>query len=121
MGFTYAISMTRPHEALGLKQPVGRMLPQGLSGWNLALAVTCVLMILTYIVQVNGAASKAYRLRTVEKRVDVLRTEATILQNSYVMQTSLHALMTQAKDRGFVAVDKIEYLNPNSSAYALAR
>lgn len=121
MGFTYAISMTRPHEALGLRQPVGRRLPQGISGWNLALAVVSVALVLLYIVQVNGAAAKSYRLRSVERRVEALRTEATILQNAYVTQTSLHALTSQAQQRGFVAVEKIEYLNPNSSAYAMAR
>jgi len=121
MGFTYAISMTRPHEALGLPQPVGRRLPQGLSGWNLALAAASVVLILMYIVQVNGAAAKAYHLRNVERRVDALRTEATILQNSYVAQTSLRALTSQAQQLGFVSVDRIEYLNPNASAYAMAR
>jgi len=113
--------MMRPHESLGLPQPVGRRLPQGMSGWNLILAVLSCACVCLYIVEVNGAASKSYQLRDAQRRVDTLNTEATILQNSYVAQTSLHAISTKAQALGFVPVDSIQYMNPNSQAYALAR
>ena len=121
MGFTYAISMTRPHEALGLRQPMGRRLPQGTQAWNLALSVFAIVLMGMYIVEVNGAAAKSYRLRDVERRVETLRTEATILQNQYVAQTSLKSISDKATQLGFVPVDGIQYVNPNPLSYAMAR
>jgi len=121
MGYTYAISMTRPHEALGLPQPVGRRLPQGLSGWNLALTVMSILLVGMYIVEVNAAAARSYRLRDAQQNVESLQTDATILQNQYVAQTSLRAIGDKAQVLGFVPADKIEFVNPNKASYAMAK
>ena len=121
MGFTYAISMTRPHEALGLRQPMGRRLPQGLQAWNIALSIVAIVLTGMYVVEVSGAAAKSYRLRDVERRVETLKTEATILQNEYIGQTSLKTLSGKATELGFVPVDAIQYVQSNPSGYALAR
>ena len=121
MSHAFVISMTRPHEALGLRQPVGRRLPQGLAGWNLALFAVSLLLVGAYIVQVNSAAAKAYQLRDMQSHVDELRTEATILQNQYVAETSLRAISEKASQLGFVPVDSIQYVNPSAGSYAMAR
>ena len=113
--------MTRPHEALGLPQPVGRRLPQGLPVWNAAVAVVSVVLMILYVVEVNGAAAKSYALRDVERRVDTLRTQATILQNEYVAQTSLRSISARAQQLGLVPVEQIEYLHQNGASYAMAR
>ncbi len=113
--------MTRPHEALGLRQPVGRRIPHGIAGWNLALSVLSVLLISFYIAQVNSSATKAYQLQDVQNRVDTLRNDATILQNQYVAGNSLYAINEKVSQSGFVPVESIEYINPNLHTYAMAR
>lgn len=121
MTHPYALSMTRPHEALGLPQPLGRRLPQGIVAWNIAISVASILVILAYIVMVNATASKGYSLRSSEKRVEALKTDTEILQSSLVSVSSMRHLQDQAGALGLVATDGVTYVNPGSGSYALAK
>ncbi|MFA5185637.1 MAG: hypothetical protein WC551_04060 [Patescibacteria group bacterium] len=121
MSRCYAISMTRPHEALGLPQPLGRRLPQGLAGWNLFLAALTIVCGLVYIVEINASTSKGYGLSQAQKRVDELKIQTLALQNKAASLTSLQELSQKASTLGLAPVEKIEYLNPTSKNYALAR
>lgn len=121
MAHPYALSMTKPHECLGLPQPIGRRIPQGISGWNMAIVAATVALVGFYVFQVNSAATKSYRLRGVEKRVEALKMETSIRQNKLISQSSLGELSAKASELGFVPVEKIEFMNPNPSSYALAR
>jgi hypothetical protein len=121
MVFSHAISMVRPHEALGLRQPLGRRLLQGTQAWNFALSLVVVFLIGVYVVEVNGAATKSYRLRDIERRVETLNAETLMLQNRYIAQTSLKAISDKASVYGLVPIDTIQYIQPNPSGYAMAK
>ncbi len=117
----YAIAMTKPHEALGLPQPLGRRLPHGLVGWNLALAAATLVCGVIYVVEVNAAAVKGYRLGQAEKRVETLQTEMLAIQNKAAAVSSLQQLTARAAELGMAPVDKLEFLNPAAKNYALAK
>lgn len=121
MAHPFALSMTRPHEALGLPQPLGRRLPQGIVAWNIAISVASVIVVLAYIVMVNATASKGYALRTSEKRMTALKTETEILQNALVAASSMHHLQEQASALGLVVSEGVTYVSPGSKSYAFAK
>jgi len=113
--------MVRPHEALGLPQPLGRKLPRGLVAWNLAIAAFTVVCSVIYVIEVNAAASKGYDLSKAERRVEGLNIDAMALQNKAASMSSIQQLTGKASELGFVAVDKVEFVNPAQKNYALAR
>lgn len=117
----YAIAMMKPHETLGLPQPLGRRLPQGLMGWNLALAIATLVCGIVYVVEVNAVAAKGYRLGQAEKRVETLKTETLAIQNKAATVTSIQQLTARAAELGMQPVDRLEFLSPAAKNYALAK
>lgn len=113
--------MTHPHERLGLPQPIGRRLPRGLAGWNIILAVVTASFALMYVVQVNRAAARGFQLRDVEKKVERLNSDVTSLEDHVATLSSLQSLSARAAALGFVATERLEFVNPASKSYALAR
>jgi len=121
MAHLYALSMTRPHETLGLPQPFGRRLPQGMTAWNMTISVATILSIAAYIVIVNTSAAKGYSLRKAEQNVEALKTETTILQNTMVTLSSMRQLSDSASAMGLIPTDRVEYVTPAAASYALAK
>jgi hypothetical protein len=113
--------MTRPHEILGLPQPLGRRLPQGIVAWNIVISVASLIVVIAYIVMVNTTASKGYALRTSEKRMAGLKMETEILQTALISASSMHHLQEQAGALGLVPIENVAYVTPGASSYALAK
>lgn len=121
MSHEFAMTMKQPHIALGLRQPIGRRLPQGVLAWNVGLLTLSIAMGCFYIVQVSFSMSKGYALRDVEKRVDGLKTETMTLQDKVATLSSMQALNARATELGFVPVDQVEYVTPSPAAVAVAK
>jgi len=121
MSHCFAMTMSKPHEALGLPQPLGRRIPSGIAGWNLLLVMASIVCGLTYIVEVNAATTKGYRLREIEQRVSALKVETLSLQNAIAEQSSLDRLATKAATLGLGPVESVSFISPVGSSYALAR
>ncbi len=119
MSHAYAISMTRPHETLGLRMPFARRIPRGISAWNAILFTLTVALALTYVVTVNTSSSKSYALRDVEKRVAALKDETMTLESKMVTQSSLQELSDRATALGFVPVDHVDFVNVAPKAFAM--
>jgi hypothetical protein len=117
----FATTMTKPHEALGLPQPLARRLPQGIVAWNLVVAGLTMVMAVGYVVQVNVATSKGYSLRTVEKKVDALNTDTLVLQDKIASMSSMKALIDRATENGFVSVDHVDFVAVRANTYAMAK
>ena len=94
-------------------------MPRGLCGWNLILLGLTITLGLVYVVLVNAASSKSTMYRNVEKRVETLKNETTILQDSILALSSLQALDGRARELGFVPIDRIEFVNPAANAFAM--
>ena len=120
MPSAFALSMTHPHEVLGIPQPLGRKLPQGVVAWNMCIAVASLVLGVLYIVQVNMASAKGYALQTVQNSVDQLKTDTTVLQDKVARLSSMQAMNDRAVQLGFVPVDHIVYVSPVAKTYALA-
>ncbi len=117
----FTLSLARPHEMLGLTQPIGRRLPSGLMAWNVILLATILLLSCVYVFQVNVAASKTYALRKVEKRMEVLKVETMTLQDKITALASMQALNARAHELGFVPIEQLQFVNPAAQTYALAK
>jgi hypothetical protein len=113
--------MTKPHESLGLHQPIGRRLPRGMTAWNLLIATVTLVSGVIYIVQVNAATTKGYSLRTLDTRVEQLKNETMIMQDKIATLSSMQALSDRATQLGFVPIDKLEFVDPSHKSYAMAR
>ena len=121
MSRSFALAMTRPHERLGIPMPLGRRLPHGLIGWNMLIAGLTFVLVIGYIVQVNRASARGFTIRDYEKKVETLRTDVMRFEDTIATLSSVQALTGRANTQGFVAVDRLEYVNPASKAYALAK
>ena len=121
MSHAYAMSMTKPHESLGLPQPIGRRLPRGLTAWNLLIATATLVSGVAYIILVNNATTKGYSLRTLDRRVEVLKNETMTLQDKIAKLSSMQAISERASQFGFVPVEKLEFVDPAHTSYAMAK
>lgn len=121
MSRTLALAMTRPHERLGLPQPIGRRLPQGIVGWNMLVAGISLAFVAAYVFQVNMASSRAFQLRDVERKVDALKTQVTAMEDKTATLSSVQAMKERATQLGFVDVEHQEFVNPAAGSYAMAR
>lgn len=120
MSHDFTMTMKQPHIALGLHQPIGRRLPQGVLAWNVGLLALSIALGCFYIVQVSFSMSKGYALRDAEKKVDALKTETMTLQDKVATLSSMQALNARATELGFVPVDRLEYVAP-AAAVAVAK
>lgn len=86
----------------------------------LVAAVTLALAFV-YVVQVNRAATRGFNLRDVEKKVEKMRTEVMSLEDKVATLSSVQSLNDRSTQLGFVPVDRLEFVNPASKSYAMAR
>lgn len=121
MSRTLALAMTRPHERLGLPQPLGRRLPQGIAGWNMLVAGLSLAFMAAYVFQVNMASSRSFQLRDVEHKVESLKTDVTAMEDRVATLSSVQAMTERASQLGFVPVEHQEFVNPAAGSYAFAK
>lgn len=121
MPHAYAMSMTRPDEALGLRVPLARRLPSGVVAWNILLFTVSAALCVAYVILVNTSATKGYALRDLEKKVDGLKSETLQLQDTVVTGSSLSALSDRATRLGLVPLDRVDYVEVSNPSYALAK
>lgn len=121
MSRTLALAMTKPHERLGLAQPLGRRLPHGLLGWNMLVFAVTLTFVVAYVVQVNRAASRGFNLRDMEKKVEALSADVMQLEDKVAKLSSVQTMSDNAVSLGFVPVDRLEFANPAVGAYAMAK
>ena len=119
---TFVMSLQRPHETLGLPQPIGRKLGEASKRiWLVALVVAAVVALGWYIYVVNAAASRAYQLRALQGQSEQLQEQVTQLESQLAQLQTMHALQEHVKTLGYVPVDHLEFVNVRASGYALAR
>ena len=118
----YALTMTKPHEALGLPQPIVRQIAQNASlMWYVLIWVMIFGLVLTYIGFITASSARGFQLRDAERRVERLQSEARALEVEVARVSSIDAMAARAEDMGFVAVGHIESVNAGGNSYAFAR
>ncbi len=118
----YALTMTKPHETLGLPQPLRCQIAQHASvAWYVLMWAMICGLLLTYIGFITTSAARGFQLRDAEYRLERLQSEARALEMEVAQVSSIHAMSTRASDLGFVAVNRIESVNVAGHSYAFAR
>ena len=118
----YALTMTRPHEKLGIPQSASRQLAQHApAAWAAFLGVIAVAFVMTYIATIAMSSTRGFQLRDAEARVDRLRSEARRLETEVAKASSVGSLADRASGLGFVRVDRVAVIDAPAHSYALAR
>ncbi|MBD3251609.1 hypothetical protein GF380_04125 [Candidatus Uhrbacteria bacterium] len=114
--------MTKPHETLGLPQPVGRQIAQHTSvAWYVLIWLLIFGMTLTYVGFITTSSARGFQLRDAEQRLERLQSEARALEMEVAKVSSIGAMATRAQDLGFVVVNRVETVNAAGHSYAYAR
>src|SRR5512133_3670993 len=118
----YALTMTRPHEKMGLPVPFVRQLTQQAPlFWTLLAWTLIVGCLLTYAGLITASSARGFQLRDAESRLERLQSQARTLEMDVARASSIDTLATRAKEMGFVATSNVEAVNLAGGSYAFAR
>ena len=111
MSRAFVLSLHRPHEALGLAMPLSRRFVTGQTRFFVlilgALGVACLVV---SIISVNTSASKAYAIRTLEKRAEQLNEQVSYLESQAARMQAYSSLQERVRNLGYVPVTQPKYL-----------
>lgn len=117
---SYALTMTRPYEQLGMPIPFFRQLRQhAFLGWYVVVWFFIFGLLLTYIGFITTSSARGFQLRDAESRIERLQSEARSLEMKVAALSSVASMRSLAGDMGFVAMDRIETINVLGNSYAL--
>ena len=120
MSRSMMLTMKHPQETLGMAVPVGRRIGEaGKASWMAVLVALAMALIGAYLYQINAAATKTYALREREKHLEQLRESVSSLETQAAKGLAMQTLEEQIKTKGFVAVDRVEYLEANRGTVAI--
>jgi hypothetical protein len=118
----YALTMTKPHEKMGLPVPLIRQLTQHVPiFWTLLAWVMIVGCMLTYAGLITASSARGFQLRDAENRLDRLQSQARSLEMDVARASSIGTLADRAQSMGFVAVSNVEVINTAAGSYAFAK
>ncbi|MDO8584256.1 MAG: hypothetical protein Q7R83_03710 [bacterium] len=118
----FIMTMKRPEQSLGLPVPLARRLPElGRLSWMAALVVLTVAAVGLYIYQVNHTATKSFAMRQLEKQSETLKNSVASLETQAVQLQAMQNLQERVKPFGYVAVDRMDFLDVAKGSYALAK
>jgi len=89
--------------------------------WLVVCVALTIVLAGMYVFHVNSNATRTFTLRALEQRVEKLRTTVSDLENTLAKEQSLHTVGQRVEGRGYVRAERIEYIEPTASGYALAR
>ncbi|MFA6410223.1 MAG: hypothetical protein WCW26_01450 [Candidatus Buchananbacteria bacterium] len=89
-----------------------------LSVANVLIGVFCVMLFVTYLIQVNSLATKGYQIKELERKVGELKQEKADLDLQTLSLQSVGAIKDKVNSLGMVAVNKTEFISDNSVALA---
>jgi len=119
---SYALTMTRPYEQLGMPIPFIRQLKNhAYIGWYVAVWFALFIVVLTYIGFITTGSAKGFQLRDAESRIERLQSEARGLEMQVATLSSVASMRNKVGDMGFVAITSVTHVNAVGSSYAFAR
>ena len=113
------MTMTRPHEALHLRRPIGRRLPTGLAAWNIGILLCTAVLGLIYVIRVNATSDMSFQVSNAQKQVDDLRTQTMGMQDKLASLSSLQELAIKASGNGYVPVDSEQFISLGANNVAM--
>ncbi|MDD5043240.1 MAG: septum formation initiator family protein [Patescibacteria group bacterium] len=86
--------------------------------FNVIILVLIVAAGLLYLVQINSVAAKGFEIKDLEKRIETLKDDNKNLELKIAELQSHSYLAEKIKGLNMVAVSKVDYLIPGSTAVA---
>lgn len=71
-----------------------------------------------YLLQVNSLATRGYKIKELEKRVEELKQEKSDLELETLSLQSMSAVQDKVNNLGMVVIEKADYLQPTPVAIA---
>ena len=85
---------------------------------NFVVISLIIVFAVTYLVQINGLATKGYQIKELEKTVDGLKQEKADLELEALSLQSMGVVKAKVNELGMVITGEQEYLNPTPVAVA---
>lgn len=114
-----AMATTMP---FSLPTPVGRRIEVAAKrSWAILFLVGAVACVAYYVFLMNSTATKGYTLRNLERQLEQLQATVMTYENRAAELQALHTIEARITNMGYVAVERMEFLDVARGSYALAR
>lgn len=118
----YAYSLRSPQQALGLALPLGKRLAHVAErSWVYLLIGLSVIGMISYVFQMNHTATKGFALRDEEYRLDRLRMTVASLEDQVAQKRAIRSIESRVSGLGYVAAERMEFVDINREGVAVAR
>jgi hypothetical protein len=110
---SFAFTLQRPSETLGIPMPVSRRIDPSAMHRSLALGILGVLFVTSvgfYISMIGQAAQRTVELRTLDRQVQSLKEVVADFDQKIAREQSMPAMEARVRALGFVAIDRSEYV-----------
>jgi len=110
---SFAFTLRRPTEALGLPMPVSRRIDPSAMHRTLALSVLAVIFFTSvgvYVTSIGSAAQRTVELRTLERQLESVKEIVADLDQKIAREQAMPAIEARVKALGFVPIDRSEYV-----------
>ena len=84
--------------------------------WNLALIAGIVLLVLTYVFEINSLGTQGYTIKKLETRIKQLESEQKQLEVQESSLRSITRIQQEATNRNFVPSSGVTYLKTDDFA-----
>jgi len=85
---------------------------------NIFLAVSIAVLGISYLVQINGLATRGYQIKELENKIADLSQEKADLELQALSLQSMGTVQEKVSQLGLVSADKPDYLMPTPVALA---
>jgi hypothetical protein len=110
---SFAFTLRRPTEALGLPIPVSRRIDPGAMHRTLAISILAVIFFTSvgvYVSSIGSAAQRTVELRTLERQLEGVKEVVADLDQKIAREQAMPAIEARVKALGFVPIDRSEYV-----------
>lgn len=108
----------RQPQKLQTKRKIFKFGKVNLQVFNITLGVMIVVMGVSYLVQINGLATKGYQIKELEQQIAELKEYNSDLELEALSLQSMESVKDKVASLGLVEVGEMQYLNPTPVAVA---
>jgi cell division protein FtsL len=90
--------------------------PKNVYFWNLALITGIVMLVLTYVFEINSLSTQGYTIKKLETRIKQLENERKQLEVQESSLRSITRIQQEAANRNFVPSNGVTYLKTDDFA-----
>ncbi len=110
---SFAFTLQRPSQALGLPMPVSRRIDPSAVHRSLALGVLGLVFVTSigmYVSMIGRAAQRTVELRALDRQVEALTEVVADLDQKIAREQAMPTMEARVRSLGFVSIDRSEYV-----------